>query len=85
MAASSPRVGATSRLTLRPSFNRGGNMEGRVEIIIKGGEKDKVTALYGLLMSLTDVEIRTTLESLGNSYITRFARLIHGELYRRIS
>lgn len=59
-------------------------MENKIEIIIKGETKDKSMVLYGLLKSLTDVEIISVLNQLGNSYITRFARLIHGQLYRRL-
>ena len=62
----------------------GGYMEGRVEIIIKGEGVDKKKALYGLLKGLTDLEIKDVFNQLANSYITRFARLIHGELYKRL-
>ena len=55
-----------------------------IKIIIEGDEKSKEKALYGLLKSLTDIEIGSVLDELGNSYLTRFARLIHGRIYRRL-
>ena len=58
--------------------------ETTLRLIIEKEMPVKEAALYGILKSLTDVEIKEVLNKLGNSYITRFARLIHGELYRRL-
>jgi len=53
-------------------------------LIVKKELPAKESALYGLLKSLTDKEISATLQHLGNSYLKRFARLVHGHMYRRL-
>lgn len=59
--------------------------EGTVlRIIVTKELPAKESALYGLLKSMTDKEISDTLQHMGNSYLKRFARLVHGHMYRRL-